>query len=150
MIDPKLVSRTQTLTQARQCTLTSMASPPLRSDVATECVQNRCMQEEQWAKLRREERRSARCRQGCVRPPFGKSPNVHRGSGSQGERQRTSLPRSLLHPPGAPACTLSSCSHYSSRRARGSFSVCAHSSVHACRKVVSRVPSLLHFLFIPS
>lgn len=34
-------------------------------------------------------------------PPFGKSPNVHRGSGSQGERQRTSLP--LSFPPSLPA-----------------------------------------------
>lgn len=62
-----------------------------------------------------------------------------------------SLPRSLPHPPGAPACTLSSCSHYSSCvRVRHSFSVSAHPSVHACRKVVSRVPSLLRFLFTQS
>lgn len=35
-------------------------------------------------------------------------------------------------------------------RARRSFSVSAHPSVHACRKVVSRVPSLLCFLFTQS
>lgn len=70
---------------------------------------NGCMREEHRGELeesRRSGRRNAARGAGrlCL-PPFGKSPNVHRGSGSQGERQRTSLPPSLppSQPPSLPA-----------------------------------------------
>lgn len=46
--------------------------------------------------------------------PFGKSPNAQRGSGSQGEKQRTSLPPPLLlpllhPPPPSPAVPITLC-----------------------------------------
>lgn len=152
VIDPELVLRTQTLTSSTPAYTHIHGSPqPRRSDVATEKrAEQMHARREQRAELRREEKRSARCSQGCVRLPL-ENPQTCTGGLAvkvRGRGHPSLAPRSI--PPGAPACTLSSCSHYSSRRARGSFSVFAHSSVHACHKVVSRVLSLLHFLFIQS
>ncbi len=79
------------------------------------------MREGEEGKTREEQRRKdEKCVvevRGLSLVAFGKSPNAQRGSGSQGEKQRTSLrslpPPSLLLPPCTPTCTLSSCSHYS-------------------------------------